>query len=72
MVIMNDLEWPMFSYYVISYEKFRKVAVNRERSFNVQWLDNLRWTAMSPQGHATSANFPYYSPYVSNMIWLTA
>ncbi len=25
MVIMNDLEWPMLSYYVIYYEKLRKV-----------------------------------------------
>ncbi len=25
MVIMNDLEWQMLSYYVIYYEKFRKV-----------------------------------------------
>ncbi len=25
MVIMNDLEWPMFSYYVIYYEKLKKV-----------------------------------------------
>ncbi len=25
MVIMNDLEWPMLSYYVIYYETFRKV-----------------------------------------------
>ncbi len=24
-VIMNDLEWPMLSYYVIYYEKFRKI-----------------------------------------------
>ncbi len=25
MVIMNGLEWPMLSYYVIYYEKFKKV-----------------------------------------------
>ncbi len=25
MVIMNYLEWPMISYYVILYEKFRRV-----------------------------------------------
>ncbi len=25
MVIMNDLEWPMLSYYVIYYEKFKHV-----------------------------------------------
>ncbi len=25
MVIMNDLEWPMLSYYVIYYEKFKKI-----------------------------------------------
>ncbi len=25
MVIMNDLEWPMLSYYVIYHEKFNKV-----------------------------------------------
>ncbi len=35
MVIMNDLEWPMFSYYVIYYEKLKKShAVNREGHFN--------------------------------------
>ncbi len=30
--IMNDLEWPMFSYYVIYYEKFRKV---------MQWTEKV-------------------------------
>ncbi len=25
MVIMNDLGWPILSYYVIYYEKFRKI-----------------------------------------------
>ncbi len=25
MLIMNDLEWPMLSYYVLYYEKFWKV-----------------------------------------------
>ncbi len=34
MVIMNYLEWPMLSYYVIYYEKFKKShAANREGSF---------------------------------------
>ncbi len=32
MVIKNDLEWPMLSYYVIYYEKFRKV---------MQWTENV-------------------------------
>ncbi len=32
MVIMNDLEWPMFSNYVIYYEKFRKV---------IQWTEKV-------------------------------
>ncbi len=31
MVIMNDLEWPMLSYYVIYYEKFRKVMKRTEK-----------------------------------------
>ncbi len=31
MVIMNDLEWPMLSYYVIYYEKFRKVMERTEK-----------------------------------------
>ncbi len=31
MVIMNDLEWSMLSYYVISYEKFRKVMQQTEK-----------------------------------------
>ncbi len=31
MVIMNDLEWPMLSYYVIYYEKFRKVMKQTEK-----------------------------------------
>ncbi len=30
MVIMNDLEWPMLSYYVSYYEKFRKVMQQTE------------------------------------------
>ncbi len=31
MVIMNDLEWPMLSYYVIYYEKLRKVMQRTEK-----------------------------------------
>ncbi len=31
MVIMNDLEWPMLSYYVIYYKKFRKVMKRIEK-----------------------------------------
>ncbi len=31
MLIMNDLEWPMFSYYVIYYEMFRKVMQRTEK-----------------------------------------
>ncbi len=36
MVIMNGLEWPMLSYYVIYYEKLKKVMpANKEGSFNI-------------------------------------
>ncbi len=31
MVIMDNLEWPMFSYYVIYYEKLWKVMPWREK-----------------------------------------
>ncbi len=31
MVIMNDLEWPMLSYYVIYLKKFRKVMQQIEK-----------------------------------------
>ncbi len=31
MAIMNDLEWPMLSYYVIYYEKLKKVMQRREK-----------------------------------------
>ncbi len=31
MVMMNDLEWPMFSYYVIYYEKFKNVMQQTEK-----------------------------------------
>ncbi len=31
MVIMNDLEWSMFSYYVIYYEKFTKIMQRTEK-----------------------------------------
>ncbi len=31
MVIMNDLEWPMLSYYVIYFERFRKVMQQTEK-----------------------------------------
>ncbi len=31
MVIMNDFEWPMFSYYVIYYEKFRNIMQLTEK-----------------------------------------
>ncbi len=30
-IIMNDLEWPMLSYYVIYYEKFKKVKQQTEK-----------------------------------------
>ncbi len=34
--MVNDMEWPMLSYYAIYYEKFKKKshAANRESSFN--------------------------------------
>ncbi len=42
MVIMNDLEWLMISYYVIYYEKLKKNHVaNREGSFKDE---ELFWT----------------------------
>ncbi len=31
MVIMNDLEWPMFSYYVLYYKMFRKIKQQAEK-----------------------------------------
>ncbi len=31
MVIMNDLEWPMLSYYMIENEKFKKVMQQSEK-----------------------------------------
>ncbi len=31
MVIMNDLEWPMLSYYLIYYEKYRKIMQRTEK-----------------------------------------
>ncbi len=31
MVIMNDLEWPMLSYYVIEYSMFRNVVQLTEK-----------------------------------------
>ncbi len=31
MLIMNDLEWPMLSYYVIYNEMFKKVIQRREK-----------------------------------------
>ncbi len=31
MVIMNDLEWPILSYYVIYYEKFKNVMLQTEK-----------------------------------------
>ncbi len=47
MVILNDLEWPMLSYYVIYYEMFRKVvqwtekeALNEEGHGGVSFMDN--------------------------------
>ncbi len=31
MMIMNDLEWPMLSYYVVYYEKFIKAMQQTEK-----------------------------------------
>ncbi len=44
MVIMNNLEWPMISYYVIYYEKFRKVMQQTETEalvFNEKSYDEV-------------------------------
>ncbi len=50
MVIINDIEWPMLSYYVIYYEKFKKVMQQTEKeAFNcisVKYhfdFDNIWW-----------------------------
>ncbi len=40
MVIMNDLEWPMLSYYMIYYEKFRKVMQQTEKEALTDTLDS--------------------------------
>ncbi len=37
MVIMNDLEWPMLSYYVIYYEKFKNGIQQKEGCF--KWAE---------------------------------
>ncbi len=42
MVIMNDLEWPMLSFYVIYYEKFRKVMHWTEKvALNMAWFGHI-------------------------------
>ncbi len=38
MVIMNDLEEPMLSYYVLYYEKFRKVMQRTEKEALIVYL----------------------------------
>ncbi len=38
MVIMNDLEWLMLSYYVIFFQKFRKIMQQTEGSFKLKAL----------------------------------
>ncbi len=50
MVIMNDLDWPMLSYYVIKYEKFRKVMQRTEKlclavcfHLALNWLSTCSW-----------------------------
>ncbi len=39
MVIMNDLKWPILSYYVIYYEKLRKVMQRTEKE--TKWISNI-------------------------------
>ncbi len=55
MVIMNELEWPMLSYYVISYEKFKKV---------MQWTENaalsLLHTCATMEGISTKTEDNIY------------
>ncbi len=41
MVIMNDLEWPMLSYYVIYYEQFRNVMQWTEKVALIMFTVNL-------------------------------
>ncbi len=44
MVIINDLEWPMLSYYGMYYEKFRKILQRIEKEalsiYNLRDSDN--------------------------------
>ncbi len=46
MVIMNDLEWPMLSYYVIYYEKFRKIMQQTE----MKYLTNMHVAVVTDCG----------------------
>ncbi len=62
MVIMNNLDWPVLSYYVIYYEQFWNVqkshAANREGSFNIKYsiheIMSCMWT---PRGSVYKCYF---------------
>ncbi len=48
MVIMNNLEWAMLSYYVIYYDKFRKIMQWTEKEALNLSLEykNFHWSAL--------------------------
>ncbi len=62
MVIMNDLEWPMLSYYVIYYERFRKDMQRTEKvALSWKWYCMLYYIAkyqilLLSTCHTTSLN----------------
>ncbi len=44
MVILNDLKWPILSYYVIYYEKIRKKSgIEQSSSFNMHSHTIVFW-----------------------------
>ncbi len=66
MVIMNDLEWSMLSYYVIYYEKFKKShAANREGSFKFSRF--CRGESGFIVAYTWSSKLP---EILSNMCWI--
>ncbi len=50
MVIMNDLECPMLSYYVIYYEMFRKVMQRTEKEILKLVCQHVKWSQVG--GHS--------------------
>ncbi len=72
MVIMNDLEWPMLSYYVFYYETFRKVMqqTDKESLLKLPWRNTLYVIDLEIRCKTDIVNLLNFQLVCSLIMWL--